>query len=257
MLLAGGGALAASLLITWKLRVTKGDAAMFQSCLGWGTGNGTLIALAAGKLDARPILVGTIIGGGVGLAGGILAGALFDPSVGDAALVSASASWGSAYATMIAGMVMPTKWEAYVIAALVGMDVALAAGIIASIFVEVEPRMVGIVSLAGTLGALVGATVGLPFVIKDNGPTDKDLRGYTGMIFGFTTLGLTLGILIPAAIAKKKKRDSSKMSSMPFLLAHDEKGWRPGMPGLMPVPQIEGVGNPIAGAQIGLAGGVF
>ena len=44
---------------------------------------------------------------------------------------------------------------------------------------------------------------------------------------------------------------------MPFLLAHDETGWKPGLPGLMVVPPIEGVGMPIVGAQLGLAGGVF
>ncbi len=254
MLLSGGVALTASLLITWKLRVTSGDAAMFDACLGWGTGNGTLIPLAMGKLDARPILVGTVIGGGIGLAGGILAASLFDPTPGDAALASASASWGSAFAAMITGMVQPTSFEPYIIASLVGMDVALAAGIVASIFVDVEPRTIGLATLGGTLGGLLGATVGLPFVIKDNGPSTNDLRGYVGMIFGFSALGLTLGIVIPAALDRKKK---NKMSSMPFLVAHDESGWGMGVPGLMLVPPVEGLGTTYPGAQIGLAGGVF
>lgn len=258
MLLSGGVALTASLLITWKLEVTRGDAAMFDACLGWGTGNGTLIPLAMGRVEARPVLVGTVIGGGVGLVGGILAASLFDPSTGDAALASAAASWGSAYAAMIAGMVQPTDWEGYIIATLVGMDVALAAGIVASIFVEVEPRAIGIASLGGTLGGLLGATLGLPLMVKDGGPTTKDLRGYVGMIMGFTTLGLALGIVIPVAVEKKKKKEEGKMSTMPFLLAHEESGLKVGIPGIMPVPPIDGVNTaPVAGAQLGIAGGVF
>jgi hypothetical protein len=257
MLLGGGVALATSLLVTWKLEVTRGDAAMFDACLSWGTGNGTLFPLAMGRLDARPILVGTVIGGGVGLAGGILVTALSDPSRGDAALASAAASWASSYAVMIAGIAQPTAFEPYIIAALVGMDVGLAGGLIASFFVEVDPRDVGIASLGGFLGSLLGASLGLPLLLEDGGPTTGDLRGYVGMILAFTTVGLTLGIVIPAVIEKKKRSKETKTSTLPYLVAHEPGGWKLGVPGLMPVTGPPGTGRTVTGAQVGLLGGVF
>jgi hypothetical protein len=263
MLLGGGVALATSLLITWKLKVTAGDAAMFDACLGWGLGNGALIPIAAGKLDPRSIMIGVIVGSSVGLVGGILAAALFDPSRGDAALVSTFASWGSLYAAGITWMVLPddpNPWRPYMIATLVGMDVGLAAGILAAVFLEVSPKRLGWINLAGMLGGLLGATVGMPIVLSKKNPGDKEWRGYGAMVVSFATLGLVLGSVFTAKMDRKgKKKNKNKkvgFSRMPFLVAHDETGWGMGVPAIMPVPAPDGSAG-VPGALLGVAGGVF
>ncbi|MBW2262369.1 MAG: hypothetical protein JRG91_10390 [Deltaproteobacteria bacterium] len=261
LLLGGGTALAVSLLITWKLKVTKGDAAMFDACLGFGMMNGTLIPLAAGLVTAdnpyRPILIGSIVGGGVGLVGGILAVALTDPSRGDAALVSTFANWGSMLSVGLAWLAIPDlpgKLEHWMIAAVVGLDVGLAGGIVASIFLDVSPKRLGFINLAGYLGALVGATVGLPVVLVPKHIEDKHWKGYGAMVVSFGALGLVLGSLLTKKLDEKKVEKG--LSPLPFLLAHDTSGWAFGIPSVSLLPGTDGTGI-VRGAQLGLAGGFF
>jgi hypothetical protein len=262
ILLSGGAALAASLLITWKLKVTSGDAAMFDTCLGMGMSNGLLIPLAAGYLDPKAILVGTIIGGGVGLAGGILAAALFDPSRGDAALVSTFANWGSMLSLGLAWLAMPDlpgRLEHWMIAGVVGLDAGLVAGIVSAVFLEVSPKRLGFINLAGYLGGLLGATIGLPIVLvpKKKNLEDKHWKGYGAMVLSFSALGLVLGAVFTQKLDKpKKKGEKAGLSHMPFLMAHDESGWGFGVPSIAPVVGPQGMGS-VTGAQIGIVGGVF
>jgi hypothetical protein len=208
ILASGGVALAASLLITWKLKVTSGDAAMYDVCLGMGLANGTLIPLAAGYYtSAKPILIGTVIGGGVGLVGGILAAALFDPTRGDASLVSTFANWGSMLSMGLAWLAMPDlpgKVEHWMIAGLVGLDVGLAAGIVSAVFLDVSSKRLGFINLAGYLGGLVGATVGLPVVLVPKKLEDNHWKGYGAMVLSFSALGLVLGAILTKKLDEPK-----------------------------------------------------
>jgi hypothetical protein len=257
LLLAGGTALAASLLITWKLKVTAGDAAMFDACLGWGIGNGILIPVAAGYVDYKPVLIGVAVGGGVGLVGGILVAALSDPSRGDAGLMSTFANWGTMLSVGLAWLAMPDlpgKVEHWMIASLVGMDVGIAAGLVASFFLEVSPRRLGFINLAGYLGALVGATVGLPVVLVPKHVEDKHWKGYGAMVLSFATLGVVLGSILTKKLDEKKVEKG--LSPLPHLLAHDESGWALGVPAISPLPGPDGTGI-VTGAQLSLVGGTF
>lgn len=257
LLLAGGTTLALSLLITWKLKVTSGDAAMFDACLGWGIVNGTLIPFAAGYIDFKPVLIGVAVGGGVGLVGGILVAALSDPSRGDAALMSTTANWGSMLGAGLAWLAMPDlpgKLEHWMIAALVGLDVGLAGGVVASFFLEVSPKRLGFINLAGYLGALVGATIGLPVVLVPKNVEDKHWKGYGAMVVSFSALGLVLGSIFTKKLDEKKVEKG--LSPLPFLLAHDASGWALGVPSLTPLPGPDGTGI-VTGAQLGLVGGTF
>ncbi len=257
LLLGGGTALAASLLITWKLKVTSGDAAMFDACLGWGIANGTLIPFAAGYFDYKPALIGIAVGGGVGLVGGILVAALSDPSRGDAGLMSTMANWGSMLSVGLAWLAIPDlpgKIEHWMIAAIVGMDVGIAAGIVSSFFLEVSPRRLGFINLAGYLGALLGATVGLPVVLAPKHIEDKHWKGYGAMVVSFSALGLVLGSILTKKLDEKKVEKG--LSPLPFLLAHDASGWALGIPSVSPLPGPDGTGI-VRGAQLSLMGGVF
>ncbi len=257
LLLGGGTALAASLLITWKLKVTSGDAAMFDACLGWGIANGTLIPFAAGYFDYKPALIGVAVGGGVGLVGGILVAALSDPSRGDAGLMSTMANWGSMLSVGLAWLAIPDlpgRIEHWMIAAVVGMDVGIAAGVVSSFFLEVSPKRLGFINLAGYLGALVGATVGLPVVLVPKHIEDKHWKGYGAMVVSFSALGLVLGSILTKKLDEKKVEKG--LSPLPFLLAHDASGWALGIPSVSPLPGPDGTGI-VRGAQLSLAGGYF
>jgi len=257
MLLAGGTTLTAALLITWKLKVTSGDAAMFDACLGWGMSNGTLIPLAAGYMDAKPVLVGSIIGGAAGLVGGALAVAFSDPSRGDAALVSTFANWGSMLALGLAWLAMPDlpgRLEHWMIAGIVGMDAGLVAGIPAAVFLEVSPNRLGFINLAGLLGGLVGATVGLPIVLAPKHLEDKHWKGYGAMVLSFSVLGLALGAVLTRKLDERGAGESA-LSPLPYLVAHEERGWKLGVPAIMPVSTP--AGGTALGAELAIVGGVF
>jgi hypothetical protein len=257
LLLAGGAALAASLLITWKLKVTSGDAAMFDACLGWGIANGTLIPIAAGHFDYKPAFIGVAVGGGVGLVGGILVAALSDPTRGDAGLMSTFANWGTMLSVGLAWLAMPDlpgKIEDWMIAAIVGMDVGIAAGVVTSFFLDVSPKRLGFINLAGYLGALVGATVGLPVVLVPKNIEDKHWKGYGAMVVSFSALGLLLGSLLTKKLDEKKVEKG--LSPLPFLLAHDTSGWALGIPSVSLLPGPDGTGI-VRGAQLSLMGGTF
>ena len=163
---------------------------------------------------------------------------------------------------MITWLVLPSSPEPYLIAPLVGMDAGLVAGIVASVFVEVSPSRIGVITLAGTLGGLLGGAVGLPFLLKNKGIGESDLRGYGGMVLGFTSLGIVLGAVLSSKLDLKGRKKKSKgktqvkSSALPYLLAHDEQGWAVGLPSLAPLAGPDGM--PGANAfQIGLAGGEF
>ncbi len=256
ILLGGAAGAVVALGVTWKLKVTSGDAAMFDALIGWTMLNGLLIPAAAGHNSVDKISLGGSIGGAIGLAGGIALAALMDPYQGDAVFMSMVGLWTAAYGEMITGFIIPDNANSWFIAGLVSLDIGLLAGGLASGWVDISPTQSGVITLVGLGGAALGAIAGVAFVAKSD-PDEGDWKAFDGIILAGATLGIIAGVFV-APIAekrlkkKKKKKGEKQKAELPFFVYHTEDGWGFGIPGITPLVY----GNNM-GAYANLLGGVF
>ena len=256
ILLGGAAGAVVALGVTWKFKVTSGDAAMFDALIGWTMLNGLLIPAAAGHNAVDKISLGGSIGGAIGLAGGIALVALMDPYQGDAVFMSMVGMWAAAYGEMITGFIIPDNTNSWFIAGLVSLDLGLIAGGLASGWVDISPTQSGVITLVGLGGAALGAIAGLAFVAKSD-PDEGDWKAFDGILLAGTTLGIIAGVFV-APIAekkmkeKKKKKGEKQKAELPFFVYHTEDGWGFGIPGITPLVQ----GNNM-GAYASILGGVF
>ncbi|MFH1438252.1 MAG: hypothetical protein ABIJ56_21265 [Pseudomonadota bacterium] len=256
ILLGGAAGAVVALGVTWKFKVTSGDAAMFDALTGWTMLNGLLIPAAAGYNSVDKISLGGSIGGAIGLAGGIALAALMDPYQGDAVFMSMVGMWTAAYGEMITGFIIPDNANSWFIAGLVSLDLGLLAGGLASGWVDISPTQSGVITLVGLGGAAVGAIAGVAFVAKSD-PDEGDWKAFDGILLAGTTLGIIAGVFVaPIAEkklkAKKKKKGEKQQAELPFFVYHSEDGWGFGIPAITPLTQGKNMG-----AYASILGGVF
>lgn len=194
LLLGGATGLATALMIERRWSISRGDSSLLAAGSWYGAAAGTLLAGALGYGSLRWIFTGGLIGQVLGLSAGIVAAAFTELSTGDTAVIHSGALWGLFAGGVLSLLVWHSDPRMSYGLILPGLAVGLAAGVLTSRFVEASAGRLAVIDLCGLLGALLGASIGIPIIIDDQDA--GQMRAYTGILLGAAAAGIGLGVVL-------------------------------------------------------------
>ena len=208
LLMGAGTGLAGALLADYYLPIDQAEAAVTGAGGWWGLLEGGLLALTIGADGMQELAPWSLLGWGLGLGTGITLAATVDLTNGDVALTNSAAAWGTFAGAVIAGTILGRDIFTTDILSIstdtlrnydyalpfAGLNAGLAAGIVASLFVDVSRGRMALIDLSGLLGVLLGGSLGTPLIFED--PTDNDKRWYSAIMLVSAAAGISLGALL-------------------------------------------------------------
>ncbi|MDI7267186.1 MAG: hypothetical protein QME96_04235 [Myxococcota bacterium] len=203
LLLGGGLGFTGSFLAAHYAGIGEAEAQIVGGAGWWGLTEGFLLAKTLGESDWARVWAWSLVGWGAGMGIGITVAATAEVSRGDVALVNSAAAWGLFCGAMLGGTILgrhtfTTDVEQDFSLPFAGLNVGVAAGVLASRWVDVSRGRMVMIDLAGLLGALLGGSLGTPLIIDDSSNDRK--RWYNGVMLGSAALGLALGAIFTSGM---------------------------------------------------------